>query len=167
MSLLMYVHESLLFFSAQYTDLLICSTQNSITRMMNFQPPSLVRTVTFNFMENPQNVTMLKILMSSDAQHKHVSLHTTKQYARVYPVTMATGNKSGSLHCSSPTLARQSRVFAGTSTSPLASHHKALVNSHLLHGICGSTAHDGSLFKGLRAIAFFIATVRVWPSSSL
>lgn len=46
--------------------------QNTITRMMNFHNPALVRTVTFNFAESYQNVTMLRILMS-DAQHKHVS----------------------------------------------------------------------------------------------
>ena len=50
----------------------VYSFQNTITRMMNFHNPALVRTVTFNFAESYQNVTMLRILMS-DAQHKHVS----------------------------------------------------------------------------------------------
>ena len=39
--------------------------------MINFHNPALVRTVTFNFVENYQNVTMLRILMST--QHKYVS----------------------------------------------------------------------------------------------
>ena len=41
--------------------------------MMNFHNPAFVRTVTFNFAESYQNVTMLRILMSDAPQHKHVS----------------------------------------------------------------------------------------------
>ena len=42
--------------------------------MMNFHNPALVRTVTFNFAESYQNVTMLRILMyEAGAQVKHVS----------------------------------------------------------------------------------------------
>ena len=50
---------------------IIVSPQSSIQHLMNLGSQRL-RTVTFNFMENPQTVTVLKILMASEVNAKNV-----------------------------------------------------------------------------------------------